>query len=181
VLCYRLDTLKGELVESESGAALLPEGSGPRHFVFNADGSVMYLINELGSTITVFNVDKNSGALDAVQTMKTISEDYIENNYCAEIALGNDGRFLYGSNRGENTIVVFRVLPDGKLELAGRVPCGGNWPRNFVIDPEGKFLIVGNQKSGNISVFRINRKTGLPEGPIKKAEMPDVAFLTFRE
>ncbi|MGQ9619608.1 MAG: lactonase family protein [Bacteroidales bacterium] len=179
IVIYTLDTLKGELIQAEDGIVELPQGSGPRHLTFNKDGSVMYVINELGSTITVFNVDRETGMLSPVQTVKTISDDYIENNYCAEIALGMDERFLYGSNRGENTIVVFKVLTEGKLELAGRVPCGGSWPRNFVIYPEGDFLLVGNQKSGNISVFRINHKTGLPMGPVKTAEMPDVAFLNF--
>lgn len=179
VVAYTLDTIKGELLQTENGITELPQGSGPRHFVFNNDGSVMYLINELGSTITVFRVDSQTGVLTSVQTVNTIAEDYIENNYCSEIALDREGRFLYGSNRGENTIVVFRILSDGKLEPAGRVPCGGNWPRSFVIHPEGNFLLVGNQKSGNISVFRINHETGLPEGPIKNAAMSDVAFLHF--
>jgi len=180
IITYRLDTVMGILVETENGITTLPKGSGPRHFVFNTDGSKLYAINELASTIAVFDVDETTGTLLPVQTLKTTSDDFIENNYCAEIAISKDGRFLYGSNRGENTIVVFRILPDGKLEFAGRTSCGGNWPRNFVIDPDGKFLIVGNQKSGDIVVFRINKNTGLLKGPIKSAKMPDVALLLFK-
>ncbi len=179
IVSYTLDTLNGKLIGREEGITDLPQGSGPRHFVFNRDGSVLYVINELSSTITVFSVDRDSGLLSPVQTVKTISEDFIENNYCAEIALGKDERFLYGSNRGENTIVVFRILNNGELELAGRVPCGGDWPRHFIIHPGGKYLLVGNQKSGNISVFKINHDTGLLEGPVTNVEMPDVAFLHF--
>ncbi|HQK72136.1 MAG TPA: lactonase family protein [Bacteroidales bacterium] len=180
IVTYTLDTINSKLVQTSDGIASLPQGSGPRHFEFNNDGSVMYVINELGSTITVFSVDRQSGALTALQTVKTISDDYIENNYCAEIALSKNGKFLYGSNRGENTIIVFKVGEGGKLELTGRVSCGGDWPRNFVIHPEGKFLLVGNQKSGYISVFKINQMTGLPEGPVAKAEIPGVAFLAFK-
>ncbi len=180
IIAYEFDTVNGKLIEVENGIAYLPKNSGPRHFVFKADGSKLYVINELASTIAVFDADITNGRLLPIQIIKTTSDDFIENNYCAEIAISKDGRFLYGSNRGENTIVVFRILPDGRLEFAGRTPCGGNWPRNFIIDPDGKFLIVGNQKSGDISVFRLNKNTGLLKGPVTSAKMPDVAFLLFK-
>jgi 6-phosphogluconolactonase len=138
----------------------------------------MYLINELGSTIMVFNVDK-AGILKLVQTLPATSEGNAGKNACAEILIGKNGKFLYGSNRGENSIVVFRISTDGSLSLAGHSTCGGDWPRNFVIDPSGKFLLAGNQKSGDISVFRINEKTGIPEGPVFKAIMKAPACLKF--
>lgn len=103
----------------------------------------------------------------------------MENNYCADIHMSNDGKFLYGSNRGENTIVTFIVGNDGLLSLAGHTTCGGNWPRNFVIDPTGRFILVGNQKSSYISVFRIDRKTGLPSIAIDSARVKMPACLKF--
>jgi 6-phosphogluconolactonase len=110
----------------------------------------------------VFNVNAN-GSLDLLQSVPTFEEGFIGRNACGDIHIGKNGRFLYGSNRGENTIVVFKISDDGLLTLTGRVACGGEWPRNFVIDPSGKFLLVGNQKTNEISVFKINKKTGIPE------------------
>ena len=179
IMIYNFDTEKGKLQEIENGLIPVPAGSGPRHFTFNEDGSKLYLINEHGSTIMVFDTDEQAG-LKLLQTESTRNPEFIENNYCADIHIGKDGKYLYGSNRGENTIVVYKIAEDGLLTFAGRVSCGGNWPRNFVIDPTGKFLLVGNQKSDKISVFRINKKTGLPEGPVASAEMKMPACLKFR-
>lgn len=162
IYIYTFDSSSGKLNRIENGLVSLPAGTGPRHFTFNAEGSKLYLINELGSTIMVFNVNVN-GSLDLLQTVPTLGEGFIERNACGDIHIGKDGRFLYGSNRGENTIVVFKIGDDGLLTLAGRVPCGGKWPRNFVIDPSGKFLLVGNQQTNEISIFKIDKKTGMPE------------------
>jgi 6-phosphogluconolactonase len=152
----------GHLKQISDGIVNMAPGSGPRHFVFSSDGSKMYVICELNSTISVFDVAV-SGALLPVQTLSTLGEGFIGESNCADIHLGKNGQYLYGSNRGENTIVVFRTGSDGHLTLEGRTSCGGNWPRNFVIDPSGKILLVGNQKSGNISLFRISEKNGMPE------------------
>jgi 6-phosphogluconolactonase len=100
-------------------------------------------------------------------------------SYCADIHLSKDGKFLYGSNRGENTIVTFKVGDDGLLTLSGHTSCGGDWPRNFVIDPTGKFILVGNQKSDSVSVFRIDRETGLPSRPVASAAVKMPACLKF--
>ncbi len=161
VMIYNFDPFSGKLNPSESAYAKLPEGSGPRHFAFNNDGTFMYVINELNSTISVFEVVENGG-LKSIQNISTLREGFIGKSYCADIHIGNTGRFLYGSNRGENSIVTFEIAGDGTLVLSGHVSCGGDWPRNFVIDPTGKFLLVGNQKSGNISVLKIDKKTGIP-------------------
>ena len=178
IVVYDFDTEEGKLNQLENGIAALPKRSGPRHFVFNADGSRLYVINEPGSSLAVFNVDEKQG-LTLLQTLPTIRQDFMENNYCADIHLGIDGKYLYGSNRGENTIVTFKVGDDGLLSLAGHTSCGGNWPRNFVIDPTGRFLIAGNQKSNYISVFRIDKKTGLPSTALDSARMKMPACLKF--
>lgn len=130
----------------------LPEGAGPRHFAFSADGSLLYTINELNSTVTVFK--KRGNNYEAIETQSTLAADFTGQSYCADIHLSPDGKFLYGSNRGENTIVVYKIDPTtGKLDLVGRESVRGDWPRNFTLDPTGKFLLVANQKSNNITVF----------------------------
>jgi 6-phosphogluconolactonase len=178
IVIYDFDNKEGKLNQVENGIATFPKGSGPRHFVFNSDGSKLYVINELGSYISVFNAENKQG-LTRVQDLPTVRNDYMGLNYCADIHLGKDGKFLYGSNRGENSIVTFKVGNDGLLSLAGHTSCGGDWPRNFVIDPSGKFILVGNQKSDSISVFRIDRKTGLLSRPVASAAVKMPACLKF--
>jgi 6-phosphogluconolactonase len=161
IVIYDFDAGSGHLKQIENGIVNFPKGTGPRHFVFNSSGTKMYVICELNSTLSVFDVD-SKGGLNLIQTLTTLDEGFKGESFCADVHLGINGQYLYGSNRGENTIVVFRIATDGKLSLHGRTSCGGNWPRNFVIDPSGKYLLVGNQKSGNISLFKINAKTGIP-------------------
>lgn len=131
----------------------LPNKAGPRHFAFGQEGKFVYVINELNSTITVFK--RNGDAVYApIITHSTVAADFKGESFCADIHLSPDGKFLYGSNRGENTIVIFVVNQEtGDIAMVDRTPVAGNWPRNFVIDPTGKFLLVANQKSDNITVF----------------------------
>ena len=178
VVVYDFDKNEGTLRQVENGIADFPKGSGPRHFVFSPDGSKLYVINELGSYISVFNSYDKQG-LTLVQELPTVRSDFMGDSYCADIHLSKDGKFLYGSNRGENTIVTFKVGDDGLLTLSGHTSCGGDWPRNFVIDPTGKYILVGNQKSDSVSVFRIDRETGLPSRPVASAAIKMPACLKF--
>jgi 6-phosphogluconolactonase len=178
IVIYNFDNATGKLKQIPNGIVNVAKGSGPRHFVFTEDGTKLYVINELNSTVIFFNVSSN-GELHQVQTLSTLREGFKGKSYCADIHLGKSEEFLYGSNRGENTIVTFTVGKDGKLTLAGHTSCGGDWPRNFVIDPSGKFLLVGNQNSGNISLFRIDEKTGLPAGSSKDYKIPSPVCLKF--
>jgi 6-phosphogluconolactonase len=178
VLVYDLDTASGKIIRKPFEEIAIPKGSGPRHFVFNEAATRMYLINELGSTVMTFDVAAD-GSLKLLQTVKTTADTFTGHNQSGEIAIGRDGKFLYGSNRGENSIVVFKINKEGMLDLAGRSTCGGDWPRNFIIDPSGRFLFSGNQKSDDISVFGINPETGIPEGPRFKVMMKTPAFLEF--
>ncbi len=162
IVIYDFDAQSGHLKQIENGIVNLPNGSGPRHFVFNPTGTKMYVICELNSTISVLDVDPD-GRLTSIQSLTTLGEDFKGESFCADIHLGKSGQYLYGSNRGENTIVIFSIGTDGKLTLSARTSCGGNWPRNFVIDPSGNYILVGNQKSGIISLFKIDEKTGIPE------------------
>jgi len=178
ITVYDFDKFTGILTPDENGTVDLPKGSGPRHFVFNSDGSKMYLINELGKTIMVFHNDENKGLI-LVQTLSSVRQGFTGDNFCADIHLGKEGRFLYGSNRGENTIVTFRVESNGTLSAAGHTTCGGDWPRNFAIDPSGKYILIGNQKSDSISVFKLDKTTGLPVEPAKKFPIVMPACLKF--
>jgi 6-phosphogluconolactonase len=178
IMIYSLNEESGKLVPFSENGISLPAGTGPRHFVFSKDGSKMYVMGELKSTVTVFGIDQKSG-LVLLQTISALSENYKGANSSADIHLANSGEFLYGSNRGENSIVTFRVGKDGLLTLAGHTTCGGDWPRNFTLDPSGKFLLVGNQKSGNISVFGIDNKTGLPSKPVQDIKLVGPACLKF--
>jgi 6-phosphogluconolactonase len=178
IMVYDLDTITGKLIRTPFQEVHVPRGSGPRHFVFNGGATRMYLINELGSTIMTFEVTAD-GSLKLLQTVRTTDESYTGKNQCAEITIGKDGRFLYASNRGENSIVVFKISNDGSLELAGRSTCGGDWPRDFIIDNSGKYLLSGNQKSNDISVFKINSNSGIPEGLVFKVPVKAPAYLEF--
>jgi len=180
IYIYTLDSETGRLTETANSPVSTGQGSGPRHFVFNNDGSKFYLINELGSTIMVFDV-RDDGSLVLRQRLPTKEDESLVNNYCADIHIGKDGKHLYGSNRGENSIVIFDIGEDGLLTYSGHSSCGGNWPRNFTLDPSGRFLLVGNQKSDTISVFSLNKRTGLPEGPESHAAMKMPACLKFIE
>jgi 6-phosphogluconolactonase len=178
IAIYDLDKVTGKLINT--GYAKLAKGTGPRHFTFGKDGSKMYVIDELNSTITVFNVDK-SGDLKELQTLSTLPEGFSGKSFCADIHLAKSGKFVYGSNRGHNSIVTFKIESDGKLTLAGHTSCGGEWPRNFVIDPSGKYLLSGNQNSGNICMFTLDKKTGLPILPGKDYQIKSPSCLKFIE
>ncbi|NAY91522.1 beta-propeller fold lactonase family protein [Muricauda sp. JGD-17] len=150
----------GKFVPSEQKALALPDGAGSRHFTFNKDENMLYVINELNATIVVFEKNTKDDYLP-VQTVKTLDDNYNGANSCADIHLSPDGRFLYGSNRGENTIVIFSVDEvSGTLSLVGRNAVEGEWPRNFSLDPSGQFLLVANQYSNNIVVFKRDGESG---------------------
>lgn len=138
-------------------------GAGPRHCAFSPDGAKCYLINELDCTIIALAYNQEIGSFEELQCVSSLPEG-VEHpgNSCADIQITPDGRFLYGSNRGHNSLIVYRVIPEsGLLEYAGCQPCGGEIPRSFAIDPSGKYLICANQDSNNIVVFEIDSGSGL--------------------
>lgn len=160
VMSYRVPPVDGKLELASAPFVDLPKGSGPRHLVFNADGSIVYVINELLSTMAVMDYDAATGGLSLRQILSTLPEGTTEPSYCAELALSPDGRFLYGTNRGHNSVVRYSVAADGSLTSPAWVSCGGVWPRNLTFDPSGKFVIVANQHSDSISVFRQEPASG---------------------
>lgn len=161
VLVYRFSPAKGTLTPNDPPAASVPPGSGPRHFAFHPDGRYAYVINEMTSTVTAFSYDSKAGTLTSLQTLSTLPEGFKGNNSTAEVQVHPSGKFVYGSNRGHNSIAIFRIDPKtGQLTPAGHQPTGGKTPRNFGIDPTGTFLLAANQDTGNVVVFRINPETG---------------------
>jgi 6-phosphogluconolactonase len=160
ILTYRIDAAKG-LDSAKPLLTKMAPGSGPRHMAFGPDGRFAYAINEMLATVTVFQYDTASGSLREAQTISTLPAGFKGANSSAEIAVHPSGKFVYASNRGHDSITIFRVdAAKGVLIAAGYASTGGKTPRNFAIDPSGKFLLAANQDSGNIVVFRIDQSTG---------------------
>jgi 6-phosphogluconolactonase len=162
VVVYRYDADKGTLTPAEP-ASVAP-GSGPRHFAFHPDGKHAYVINEMANTSTAFAYDPESGVLKTLQTVPTLPESFKGKSWTAEVQVHPSGKFVYGSNRGHNSIAVFTVNPKtGELTPAGHQAENIKTPRNFGIDPNGDFLVVANQDGDSLVVFRINQETGALE------------------
>ncbi|MCM3873970.1 MAG: lactonase family protein [Pyrinomonadaceae bacterium] len=158
---YRFDSQRGKLTPNNPPAAALNPGAGPRHFTFHPGGRYVYVINEIQSTLTTFSYDARAGALKELQTVTTLPADFTGTSTAAEVQVHPNGKFVYGSNRGHDSIAVFSVNVDtGQLTLVELVPSQGKTPRNFSIDPSGSWLIVGNQDSNSLVTFRIDPKTG---------------------
>jgi len=161
VVIYQLDLENGKLVPNEPPYVETHKGAGPRHFDFHPNGTNAYAIDELDSTITVFRYTDVTGALEVIQTIPTLPEGFDGRSHCADIHVHPTGKFVYGSNRGHDSIAIFTVDPvTGKLEAAGHESTGGKVPRGFALDPSGSFLLAANQNSDSVVVFRINQATG---------------------
>jgi 6-phosphogluconolactonase len=161
VAVYRFDAQKGTLTANEPAAGVLPPGSGPRHFAFHPDGRHAYVINELNATVTVFDYDPAKGALAPQQTVPTLPAGFTGANTTAEVVVRPDGRFVYASNRGHDSLALFSVdAATGRLTALGHQPTLGRQPRNFAIDPSGTFLLAANQDSDSVVVFRIDPASG---------------------
>jgi 6-phosphogluconolactonase len=173
VMIYRYDAEKGKLPANDPPFVAVTPGSGPRHFAFHPDGRHAYVINELASTVTAMDYDPEHGVLKPIQTVSTLPEDSKGENTTAEVQVHPSGKFLYGSNRGHNSIAVFKIdAKTGELTPAGRQGGDIKIPRNFGIDPTGKYLLVANQESDSIVVFRIDPDSGELTPTGAKAEVP---------
>ena len=160
VLVFSFDENTGAIAETKFDGAKLEPGSGPRHFGFHPDGKFAYVINEIKQTVTAFRYNAKRGRLRTLQTLSTVPHP-VDGNSTAEVLVHPTGQFLYGSNRGHNSIAMFRInKKNGKLTALGHESTRGSTPRNFGIDPTGQFLLAANQQSDNVAVFRINQDTG---------------------
>jgi 6-phosphogluconolactonase len=161
VMIFKFKAASGTLVSNEPAFAQATPGAGPRHIAFHPNGRWAFVINEMASTITVFSCDAVGGALHDLQTVSTLPEGFSGQNTCAEVAVHPSGRFVYGSNRGDDSIAVFGFDPkSGRLAFIERVPTGGKTPRQFEIDPTGRYLLAANQDSNTVIVFRIDPASG---------------------
>ena len=161
VMSFRL-TSEGTLEPSEQQYLEIPAGSGPRHLAFHPSLPFAYLVNELNGTINVLAVDRASGSLNLMSTITTLPEDYDGFNACADIHISPDGKHLYASNRGHNSLAIYSIHPEtGQLNSVGWEPTKGDFPRNFLIADDGQSILVANQNSDNIIRFKRNPENGL--------------------
>ncbi|GFR37020.1 hypothetical protein PRECH8_03160 [Insulibacter thermoxylanivorax] len=160
IIIYKLDAENSRLIP-HSRTAVQP-GAGPRHFAFHPAKPYGYVINELDSTVNVYEYDEEAGTLKEIQSISTLPSDYsAADNACADIHISKDGRFLYGSNRGHDSIVVYAINPDsGRLTLVEHVSTEGRHPRNFALSPDDRYLLAANRDTNNIVTFARDAETG---------------------
>lgn len=180
VMVYRFHRSEGKLTPAKQPFVELQAGAGPRHLAFHPSGKFLYVINELDSSMAAFKYDEEKGMLTHIDTVSTLPSDFSGTSFCADVHVSASGRFLYGSNRGHNSIVVFEIdQRTGKLKLVEHVSTEGDWPRNFTIDPEGKFLLVANQRSDNVVTFTIDQRTGRLKSIVNTKLIPSPVCLRF--
>lgn len=158
---YRIDETSKILVPLTTDPVALAPGSGPRHLTFHPQYPYAYVINELNNTIQAFHYEEDTGLLIKKEVYSTLPDDFEDVSYCADIHISSDGKYLYGSNRGHNSIAIYQIdSDDGSLALVDIQSIHGDWPRNFHISRDDQYIYVGNQKSGNISIFTRNKENG---------------------
>lgn len=160
IFIWRFDEKSGRLASNEPASVSLPPGGGPRHFHFHPNGRWFYSVQEEGSTVVLFDYDAEKGHLTPRQTISTLPQGFAGSNFCSEILVSSDGRFVYTGNRLHDSIGIFAVGPDGALKYLGEEWTRGNYPRSFNFDPTGSFLYCCNQRADNVTVFRVNRDSG---------------------
>lgn len=160
ILVWKFDAVKGALTPGDPPFVSLPAGDGPRHFAFHPDGRWLYSIQEEGSTIVLFDYDADRGRLTPRQTISSLPPGYAGSNFCSEILVSADGRFVYAGNRLHDSIGIFAVGNDGTLTFVTEEWTRGDYPRSFSFDPSGGFLYCCNQRADNIAVFHVDKKSG---------------------
>jgi 6-phosphogluconolactonase len=171
IITYRFDDNAGSL--TRVSAVKAAPGAGPRHLAFHPNGRWVYAINELNSTIAAYRYDRSQGTLTPIETVPTLPEDFTGQSTTAEVVVHPSGKWVYGSNRGHDSIAAFAVNPaSGALRPLGRTPTGGKTPRNFVLDPAGRFMAVANQDSNRLMVFTIDAQSGALAPTEHAADVP---------
>lgn len=180
VMVYRLDDVKGALTPHTPPFAAVKAGSGPRHMAFRPDARFAYVLNELTSTVSAFAYDAQKGVLTERQTLSTLPATYTGQNSGAEIVMHPSGKFLYTSNRGHNSLAIFRIdQASGALTFVRTQETGGRTPRNFALDPSGRLLLAANQESGNITVFDVDQNSGDLKANGVTIQAPTPVCVTF--
>lgn len=160
ILCYRLNAAKAGLAPNAQPFVRTPPGVGPRHLTFHPGGRHVYVINELANSVTLFDHDPETGFLIERQTISTLPPEFKGESYCADVKITPDGRFLYGTNRGHDSIAAYRIGEGGRLELLEITPSRGKGPQNLAITPGGELLLCANMPGNNVAVFQIDAKEG---------------------
>lgn len=160
IFVWKFDDQKGLLTPNDPPAISLPPGDGPRHFHFHPNERWFYSIQEEGSTVVLFDYDAAKGRLTARQTISTLPPGFGGSNFCSEIMVSDDGKFLYAGNRLHDSIAIYAVGKNGELTYLGEEATRGNYPRSFNFDPAGEFLYVCNQRGDNVAIFRVDHKSG---------------------
>ncbi len=177
VMIYELRA--GRLIPNDPAYAEVSPGQGPRHLTFHPTLNIAYLINELASIITVFRHAPENGALEQLQSISALPTDFTGVSHCADIHVHPSGRFLYGSNRGHDSLVMCAIDAHGLVNITGHEPSGGKTPRNFAIDPSGDYLLVANQDSNSILSFRIDQQSGALQPTGHLTQVPSPVCLKF--
>ncbi len=180
VMIYRWDAAAARLTPHAPAFVKSRPGAGPRHIAFHPNGRLAYVINELDSTLTSYAWDGDAGALTPVATRSTLPAGWAGENTTAEVAVHPSGRFVYGSNRGHDSIAVFAAGADGALSPVGIYPTGGRTPRHFAIGGDGTYLLAANQESDTITAFRIDGETGALSDMGAKVQVPSPVFVGIR-
>ena len=160
IFVWKFDENKGVLTPNDPFSVSLPAGDGPRHFHFHPNGRWFYSIQEEGSTIVLFDYNTVTGQLASRQTISTLPPGFAGSNFCSEILVSSDGKFVYAGNRLHDSIGIFAVGPNGDLTFLEEEWTRGNYPRSFSFDPTGRFLTCCNQRADNVAIFEVNRTTG---------------------
>ena len=160
IFVWKFDERTGVLTPNDPAAVSLPPGDGPRHFFFHPNGRWCYSLQEEGSNIVLFDYDATKGRLDPRQTISSLPPGFAGSNFCSEILVSGDGRFVYAGNRLHDSIGIFSIGKSGELTFIGEEWTRGNYPRSFNFDPSGQFLYCCNQRGDNVAVFRVDRKRG---------------------
>ena len=177
---YRVDAAKGTFTANDPGYATVKAGLGPRHFTFGRGAKFAYALCEMGSSVAVFSYNPVKGSLTPVQTISNLPDGFTGIDNSAEIEMDRSGRFLYASNRGNDSITVFAVDPaKGTLTKVQVVPTQGNIPRNFALDPTGKYLIAANQKSNSMVVFSVDPQDGKLKAAGQMLDIPSPVDILF--
>jgi 6-phosphogluconolactonase len=180
VHAYRFDAATGAATPAETSSGVVAPGAGPRHLALHPNGRLGFVINELVSTITTFARDTTTGALTARGTISTLPSGFTGASSTAEIEMHPNGRFLYGSNRGHDSIAAYEVSASGDLRLVEIESTRGRTPRNFTIDPSGRWLLAANQATHTLAVFRIDPSTGALEPAGELASVPSPVSILFK-
>jgi 6-phosphogluconolactonase len=180
VQAYHFARDGGTLTPHEPGTITTAPGAGPRHLAFHPDGEALYVINELDSTVGAYTFDATHGTVAPRGVVSTLPAGFEGTSYPSEVAVHPTGRFVYGANRGHNSIAAFRVGDDHGLTFVGAYETDGDWPRHFAVHPSGTFLFAANQRSDSITVFVIDQQTGALSDTGTRIAVPSPAVIRFR-